>query len=242
MNMSLLCAVKPSTHTDTLIHGIQRVWTFSMVSEPVFSLQCSPLYPAGQLHVHVLAAFEYIHADRPAGWLASLFLHFKAFSSSQLPVFINFIQSSCNLGIYLFAKFDWSQTTGLKIISRGGGRKWVGGTWYSWFCSLGNLSEKMVTKYWSQSPDTKLSFLSRTLNGSCKNVHPRQGLVWCVLFWAGIREDRKNSWPSDTAGDKECGKVLCAGNSHGYVKLAVCAQQVRLSLNGWAQSWYYLVW
>lgn len=140
-------------------HGIQRVWIFDMVSEPVFSLQSSPAYPAGQLHVHVLAAFEYIHDDCPAGWLASLFLHFKGLCSSfssQFPVFFKFIQSSCNLGIYLFAKFGWSQTTGLKIISRGEGRKWVGGTQYSCFCSPGNLSEKMVTKYWSQSPDTEL--------------------------------------------------------------------------------------
>lgn len=131
MSMCLLCAVKPSVHTDTLIHCIPRVWIFDMLSEPLFSLQCSPAYPAGQLRVHVLAAFEYVHADCPAGWLASLLLHFKglcSFFSSQLPVFIRFIQSSCNLGIYSFAKFGWSQTTGLKIISRGGGRKWVGGT------------------------------------------------------------------------------------------------------------------
>lgn len=141
MNTCLLCAVKPSGHTDTFVHGIQRVWIFSMVSKPLFSLQCSPAYSAGQLQVHVLAAFEYIHADCPAGWFASLFLHFKAFCSifsSQLPVFIKFIQSSCNLDIHLFAKFGWSQTTGLKIISRGEGRKRVGGTWYSWFRSPGN--------------------------------------------------------------------------------------------------------
>lgn len=148
----------------------------------MFSLQCSPAYPAGQLQVHGLAAFEYIHADCPAGWLASLFLYFKAlcsFFSSQLLVFIKCIQSLCNLGIYLFAKFDWSQTTGLKIISNGEGRKWVGGTWYSWFCFPGNLSEKMVTKYWSQSPDIELSKVQDF--GLCKNVHPRQGLVCVVL-------------------------------------------------------------
>lgn len=42
------------------------------------------------------------------------------------------------------------------MISRGEGRKWVGGTRYSWFRSPGNLSDKMVTKYWSQSPDIEL--------------------------------------------------------------------------------------
>lgn len=196
MNMSLVCCETFCT-PDSLIHGIQRPW--------VFSLHCSPAYPAGQLQVHILAAFEYIHADCPAGWLASLFLHFKALSSffkSKLPVFMKYIQSSCNQGIYLFAKFDWSQTTGLKIISGGEGRKWVGGTWYSWFCFPGNLSEKMVTKYWSQSPDIELR--KEPDFGLCRNVHPGQGLVWWVLFWAVNREDRKNSSPTKNISLPAC--------------------------------------
>lgn len=221
VNMCLLCAVKP-VHTDTFIHGIPRVWIFDMLSEPVSSLQCPPAYPAGQLHVHVLAAFEYIHADCPAGWLASLLLHFKGLCS-----FFFHPNSQYSLDLYNLLVICVS-THMPNLAEAKQAWKWFQGekAGSGWEVHSNPAFVPLVTcqRKWWLNIGHKAQILSlgksRTWNGSCKNVHPRQGLVWCVLFWA---VNRKNSWPSDTAGDKECGKLLCARNSHGYVELVVCS-------------------
>lgn len=244
MNTCFLCAVKPSGHTDTLVHGIQRFEFFPWFQSLCFP--CSALLPT-QLGSCKSMFWQLLSTYMLTVQLAGLPPFFFI-----LRLYAHFFHPNSQYSLNLYNPHVIWISTYLLNLAEAKQQVWrwfqgekAGSGWEVHDTPGFVPLVTCLTKWWLNIGH-KAQILSlgksRTLDGSCTNVHPRQGLVWCVLFWAVNREDTKNSWPSDTEGDKECRKLLCAGNSHGYVELVVCAQQVRLGLNAWAQCWYFLVW